>query len=309
MRPGLFSFPVLLTSWALALLAWVLVWWALPLAQGAAVQGVGGQFIGLSVPTWTQPWALVNEPSVGFAATRQAFWTYWLAPFLFAGLLALAARQLPAGDSLARHLFFIHLSFAAFALGFAWLPGLGLEDGLLAGLARFFSGKPGLLLWGAALLGGLGMGWAACSLASYLWWLPGQAKPMHKLLLWLSHLWVPAGLWVAWVALTSPAFPRKSLFTLAFAQALTGLQLGLRQPAHPLGRRHWQSQSLWLSWALVFLLAVPSFLAFAPRGGRPVGYLWGVEGPTSNLRRQVLPLPLKLPLVPAKPRGWSSPGS
>jgi phage shock protein PspC (stress-responsive transcriptional regulator) len=307
--PRIFSLPLLCTSWAFGLLAWVLVWWALPACQGFAVALAGGQWIGLAVPPWTQPWALVNEPSVGFAATRTALWSYWLSPFLAAAVLALLLPQLPTGSSWGARLLLLHLALAAANLGFAWLPGLGVEDGLLAGLARFFGLDPVLAPWGGVALTVLLQAPPLAWFASHLWHGPGGPTPARKLRLWAAHLVPPAASWLAAVAFTAPQLPRRSLATFLAAQLLALALLLGRKPPHPLGARELGRTTPFLAWALVLLLAVPSWVAFAPAAGRPKGYLWGRERLTSNVRREVLRLPLKLPLGHGAPRGSSSPGS
>lgn len=307
MPRGLLGLPQVLTSWLWAATAWVLVWWALPVAQGLATAAAGGQFIGLSLPTWTQPWALVNEPSVGFAASRTALWAYWLPPFVLAGVLALVLPQLPTGPSLARHLFCHHLAFASACLGLAWLPSLGLEDGLLAGLSRFAKQDPQLWRWGLALLAGVLVRPVVTALASSLWHLPGGPTTGRKLLTWALHLGVPAGLWLGLVAASAPRFPAASLPPFLAALVLSLLWALVARPPHPLRQRELYPASTWLALALVFLLVVPSLVAFSPVGTRPRGYLWGRERMTSNVRPEILKI--TLPLSPAARPGASVPGS
>lgn len=307
MPRGLFSLPVLLASWALAATAWVLVWWTLPLVQGLATAAAGGQFIGLSLPTWTQPWALVNEPSVGFAATRAALWAYWLAPFLAAAILAAAAPQLPAGASLARHLFFAHASLAAAFLGLAWLPAVGGEDGLLAGLSRFFRQDPRLWQWGMVVLAGILAAPAVRGVASCLWHLPQGPTAFRKFSAWLLHVGVPAALWLAFVGLSAPAWPTAPLPPFLLALLLSVLWAVATKPPHPLRRRELYRASPWLAWAAALLVVAPSVVVFAPAAGRPKAYLWGTERMTSNVRPGTVKI--TLPLAPAARRGSSAPGS
>ncbi|MFN3414024.1 MAG: hypothetical protein ACK42L_08200 [Thermoanaerobaculum sp.] len=307
MPKGLLSLPALLTSWLLAACAWVLVWWVLPVIQGLGTAAAGGQFIGLSLPTWTQPWALVNEPSLGFAATRTALWAYWLSPFLAAFLLALVLPQLPCGTSLSVQLFLSHLALAAVCLGLAWLPSLGLEDGLLAALSRFFKQDPQLWRWGMALLAGILVRPVVLGLGSSLWHLPKGPTLGRRLLTWALHVGVPAGLWVAWVWASAPCFPVASLPPLLLVLLLSSVWALAAKPPHPLRQRKLYGASPW--WALFFalLLVVPSLWVFSPAGLRPKGYLWGVERVTSNVRPETLKI--TLPLSPAARRGSSAPGS
>lgn len=307
MPKGLLSLPALLTSWLLAACAWVLVWWALPVIQGLATAAAGGQFIGLSLPTWTQPWALVNEPTVGFAATRTALWAYWLPPFLAAFLLALVLPQLPPGTSLSRHLLLSHLALAASGLGFAWLPSLGLEDGLVAGLSRFFHQDPQLWRWGMALVAGILVRPVVLGLGSYLWHLPGGPTFGRKLVTWALHVGVPAGLWLAWVLASAPRFPVASLPPFLLVLLLSLAWALAAKPPHPLRQRELYGASPWLALAFALLLVVPSLWVFSPAGLRPRGYLWGVERMTSNVRSETFKI--TLPLSPAARRGSSAPGS
>lgn len=306
MPRGLLGLPQLLTSWLWAATAWVLVWWALPLAQGVATAAAGGQFIGVSLPTWTQPWALVNEPSVGFAATSNALWAYWLPPFVLACVLALVLPQLPSGASLSQHLFLSHVAFASACLGLGWLPSLGLEDGLLAGLSRFFKQDPQVWRWGMALLAGVLVRPVVTGLTSSLWHLPGGPTFSRKLATWGLHLGMPAGLWLALVAVSAPAIPAASLPPFFAVLLLSGLWAAAAKPPHPLRPRELYPASAWLALALTLLLVGPSLLVFSSAGLRPKGFLWGVERMTSNVRPETLRI--TLPLSPAARRAPSGPG-
>ncbi len=307
MARGFLGLPQVLTSWLVAASAWVLVWWALPMAQGLATAAVGGQFIGVSLPTWTQPWALVNEPSVGFAATRTALWAYWLPPFLMAVFLALLLPQLPPGPSLARQLFFHHGAFAAACLGLGWLPTLGLEDGLLAGLSRFFKQDPQLWRWGMVLLGGVLVRPVVTGLGSTLWHLPGGPTAGRRLLLWGLHLGVPAGLWLLAVLAFAPRFPAASLPPFLGVLLVSLLWAVTAKPPHPLGRRELSRASLYLALGSALLLVAPSLVVFSPAALQPKGYLWGGERMTSNVRKEIVKV--TLPLSPAARRGPSAPRS
>ncbi|MGQ9751102.1 MAG: hypothetical protein ACUVRE_00390 [Thermoanaerobaculaceae bacterium] len=309
MTSRILSWPVVTSSIGLAVLAWVFLWWLLPIAQGLGTWGTGGSFIGLSVPTWTQPWALVNEPSVGFAATRTALWAYWLAPFLLAAFLVFCSLQLPAGTSLLRHLFLVHLAWGASFLGLAWLAGLGLEDGLISGLARFFHLNPKAVLAGLQVLAGVGTRFPAVTLASYLWHLPQGPTPGRRLLLWLFHLLPVAVLWVCLAVLAAPRVPMISVALGAVTTLSALLWLVIAKPPHPRRQRELLRAAPLLTWGLVFLFATPSFFAFSHWKGRPLGFLWGKEGLTSNVRQQVLRVPLKRLLFPESPPARFSPGS
>lgn len=307
MPPRILSLGVLVTSLLVAACAWVLVWWLLPLAQGLATAMAGGQFIGVSVPTWAQPWALVNEPSVGFAATRTALWAYWLPPFALAVLGALLLPQFPAGVSLARHLFLNHLALAFALLGLGWLPGLGLDDGLLSGLSRFFGLEARLWLWVAALAAGLLTRPAVLAFTAYLWHTPGGPTPGRKAAVWAAHSGGPAASWLGFVAATAPRFPREALAPFLLALVLSLLWAVGTKPPHPLRTREIGAKAAWLALALALVVVAPSLVAFSPLALRPRGYLWGVERLTSNVRPEIRKL--KLPLSPAAQPGSSAPRS
>lgn len=292
----------------LGVLTWVFLWWLLPIAQGLGTWAVGGSFIGVSAPSWTQPWALVNEPSVGFAATRTALWAYWLSPFLLAATLAFCSLQVPAGSSLLRHLFLVHLAWGASFLGLAWLPGLGLEDGLVTGLARFFHVNPKFALGGFLALSVLATRFPAVNLASNLWHLPQGPTWGRRLLLWLLHLLPVAAFWTFFAVLPAPRVPLASVVFGGITSLSALLWLLFAKPPHPLGRREWPRAAPLLPWGLVLFLATPSFFAFSPWGARPLGFLWGKEGLTSNVRPEVLRVPLRRLLSPGSPPAGSSPG-
>ncbi|MCX7894433.1 MAG: hypothetical protein N2447_00545 [Thermoanaerobaculum sp.] len=301
------SLPVLLASWLWALGSWALFWGFLPVSQGLATWAAGGEFIGLSLAPWTQPWALVNQPSPGFAATNTALWSYWLPPFLWAVAVALVLPQLPPGNSLHRHLLLLQGATGAAFLGLGWLPGLGLEDGLLAGLARFFHQDPHLWRWGTALLAVLLLRPVTVALCSYLWYGRRGPTPRRRMVAVGLHLAIPAGLWVVLVALTAPRLPLASLGPFALVAVGTVTWAAFGKPPHPRRGREFFPRRLWLALAWVLLAVMPLGTAALPVEGRAKGYLWGQERMTSNVRREIHRL--RLPLFPATPPAKSWPGS
>jgi hypothetical protein len=100
-------------------------------------QGVGSvlggcRWIGLSTPVDQQVWALVNQPTLAFAARSIAV-GYWLGAPLAALLVAvLVVPYIPRPQSLAAELSAVQLAWFAAVYGLAWIPLLDLDDGHLA---------------------------------------------------------------------------------------------------------------------------------------------------------------------------------
>lgn len=277
---------VLLLSWLLAATLWPLLWLLLPVAQGVGVSAVGGEWIGVSAPWGSQPWALVNQPSVGFSATRAALLGYWLPPLVLALVVTLLLPPfMPSGQGWASELAVYHGATAAAVLGLGLAPPLGVGDGPAAGLEVFWRVPSLLVVLLAALAGVAGATMASLRLASPLWLAPGGPTRRRRVLIPLLHAGPPLALWLA-VVCCGGWRPRTA------AAVVAGAVLGLAVVASawfvtraPLVRRRAAGWGT-LIMASVLAVAAGGLLAWAgaPRAGAPKGFLWGEERMTSNVR-------------------------
>lgn len=277
---------VLLLSWLLAAALWPLLWLLLPAAQGVGVSAVGGEWIGLSAPWGSQPWALVNQPGVGFSATRAALVGYWLPPLVVPLLLALLLPPfMPSGQGWVGELAVYHTASAAAVLGLGLAPSLGVADGPAAGLEVFWKLPSLLVVLLAALAGVIGATMASLRLASPLWLAPGGPTRRRRVLIPLLHAGPPLALWQVTVCLAGWR-PRSA------AAMVAGAVLGVVVVASawfvtraPLVRRRGAGWGTIVT-AGVLAVTIGGLLAWAgaPQAGSPRGFLWGEERMTSNVR-------------------------
>lgn len=276
-------------SWSTALLVWPLTWWLLASAQGLGVALLGGQWIGLSVPFGAAPWGLVNEPSISFAVSRGALFGYWLAPLLLAATLALIAPPLlPGGGAWFGELVVFHLAFSCAFLGLGWSPPLGLGDGTVAGLERFWEVEPLVTVGLALAVAVIAVQASAVRLVAPLWDAPGGPLRRRRVAAAFAHGAVPAG---AWCGAAMAIGWRPPAATVATASVVVVALLGaawLWVPRHPRLRRRQPVPGRVLATAVVGICLLLVALWFgAPRAGRAQAVLWAAEGTTSNVRSEL----------------------
>ena len=298
---------VLALSWLLSAVLWPVVWLLLPAAQGVGVMIAGGEWIGVSAPWGSQPWALVNQPGVGFAATRAALWAYWLPPLVVPLLLALLLPPLmPSGQGWVSELGIYHAATASAVLGLGLAPSLGVGDGPAAGLETFWQIPSLWVVLLAALVGATGATMASLRLASPLWLAPGGPTRRRRLLVPLLHAGPPLALWLVGVWLGGWR-PRTAATVVAGAVfGLAVVASGWFVTRAPLVRRR---AAGWGTMVLASFLAIGigTLLAWAgaPQGGSPKGFLWGEERMTSNVRSGTVRIELKRPPAQTGPRALS----
>jgi hypothetical protein len=287
------SVRTVLLSWLTSAVAWPLAWMLLAVAQGVGVVLLGGGWIGVAVPLGQHPWGLVNEPSVAFASSRGALFGYWLAPMLLAVVVAVA---LPVSVSVRRwwgELFVFHLALASAVLGLGWAPALGMEDGPIAGLARFWEVDSSLVVVVAAVVGVATVQLAVVRLGSHLWPLQGGPRRLRRITAVLTHTIPPALVWVALSALLG--WPLLSTSCLAMAAVLVGAWLAawLWLPRAPLRTPPEVGARGWIV-ATVAALLVAALAAWAgsPAKGGARALLWGSRGMTNNVRSNMTVVPL-----------------
>lgn len=300
------SFRILALSWLAALLTWPLVWLALASAQGLGVAVQGGEWIGAAVPWGQQPWGLVNQPHVGFAATRGALVGYWLPPLLAAlGLATVPAALLPSGRGWPSELVLIQVSLGAGLLGLGWAPGLGIADGPIAGLVRFWSVPEWSVLAAAPILGAAGVYAALARLGGYLWQTPSGPTRVRRLVAALLHAGAPALAWPpAALALGWQPNPR-ALAGLAVVLLGSLVASWIWVPRAPLrSRREPGWGSYLVMGAMVAVLLIPIAWAGMAVDGHARALLWTEPGATNNVRPNMVVvrvMPRRVPEAPPEP--------
>jgi hypothetical protein len=145
-RPDPMTPTGLLASWLAAAVAVPLALFVAAAGQGLGALFAGCRWIGLSVPWVRQPWALVNQPVVNFAALPEAT-GYWLGSLV--APLAVAVLAIPLSlrlRSLTSQLLVVQCAWMANVVAVAWQPAL---DPDLSHVSRWlgFRGLPPELRW------------------------------------------------------------------------------------------------------------------------------------------------------------------
>lgn len=302
---------VVIASWADALLLWPLAWLVPLVAQGLGVVLVGGSWIGVSAPLGVQPWALVNEPGVGFAATRAALFGYWLAPFLGVAAVALVLTLLLSGGrSWHGEMGLFHLATAATVLGLGWLPALGLEDGPVDGLSTFWEVAPAVSVAAAAAVGAVLAALAAQRLLGHLWHHPTGPTRRRRLAAVVLHAVVPALAWAGATVAVGWPLPARAAAGAGAVVAGPLLAAFVLVPRAALRRRETPGRA-----GVAAALAVGGTVAVAvgwlgaPVHGHARGLLWGVPDGIDNIRPEVVRVEVRPRRVPPAPPAPSTPGS
>jgi hypothetical protein len=303
MRKNPLSPRVLVLSWAAALLAWPLAWLSLAVAQGLGTWAAGGNWIGVAVPLGLHPWGLVNQPSIAFADTEASLFLYWLTPLIWAlAVTVLLPTLVPVPPSWISEAFVFQLATASAVLGLGWAPPLGIADGPAAGLARFWDIPPTVFVSVSAALGAFVVQIAGMRMTSHLWGEPGGPTRRRRVLVALTHAFVPAAAWGLAVRALRWEFPLEAVVTAATVLAGTLLGAWLFVPRAPLRPRPD------VGWGKVVAVAVLGIAAFsaalwagAPRRGGCRALVWGEPGQTSNLRPGMEVVRLTLHPAPRKP--------
>lgn len=286
MVPNPFTPRVLTVSWLTAGLSWPAVWLALAVSQGVGVAIQGGEWIGLALPWGQHPWGLVNQPHVGFAASRGALFGYWLLPLLTAASIGLLPTLLGSSErGWTGELALIQISLGGCVLGLGWAPGLGVADGPAAGLARFWAVPPWSLPLTAALFGAVAIHGPVTRLGGFLWQTPAGPTRTRRLLVTLLHVAVPA---LAWGLASTALGWQPSLRALAALVLVLGSSFAAAWawvPRAPLRTRRLPG---WGGLAILALTAL-AVIAAATTAGRAVNgharaLLWGQPSLTNNVR-------------------------
>lgn len=271
-------------------------------AQGLGVVLQGGEWIGVSLAWGQHPWALVNQPHVGFAATRGALVGYWLAPMMAGLLLAVLPALLLSGQGWTGELLVLQTAMAGALLVLGWAPGLGLEDGPAAGLARFWRLPPWLLPLAGAIAGGVAIHVPTTRLCAFLWHSSPGPTRRRRVFTVLLHGTLPALLWIVAVASAGWPLPGHALAGLGVVALGSMLAAWVWLPRSPLRPRALPGWPGWLALAVISLvLAGVSGWAGSASGGKARALVWGHPGMTNNVRPAMVVTRLTPPPAPAVP--------
>jgi len=299
-EPGMAAPASVVGSWMAAAAALPLALLLAAAGQGLGALAGGCSWIGLSLPLDRPVWALVNQPTLNFAALAGATW-YWLGSWLLPVLTACGILGLrPRTRALLVELLCLQLAWAAVGVAGAWLPLLDLEDGHLARWLALHR-LPAALLWAAPAAAAL----AAILPTIRLLALARRRRPdigrLGRVALVCVHLGVPSGAWagLAWLVRRELPLPAPGGLALPFAVAF-GLAWLRYPPAH-VGRLE-RPTILGFAALAVAIAVAAAALWYGGRplpGGRAAGLLWGHPGDFNNIRPWVEPQMLELPDRPS----------
>ena len=290
--------PVPLLRPQIILLSWLVAAAALPAAvvlvaagQGLGALAGGASWIGVCTPIHRQPWAIVNEPALTFAASSHAA-GYWLGSVVLPALIAAAAIGfLPRRRTLASELAAVQLAWACAAAALGIVPPL---DGAEGHVARWLQlhRLPGAAVWAVPLAGTV----LALPAALHLLALDREAvrapSRLRRIAVVTVHLLVPAAAWLLVIGRLRGAVPRGS--AAGFAAVALGTLLAAaaavprRLPFHPeppgAGTFLRVLAAAALLWAAVLAAGRPL------PGNRAAALLWGRPSATNTLRSWMEPV-------------------
>lgn len=282
------------------------------LGQGLASLPGGCRWIGITLAVDHQPWALLNQPNLGFSGRPGAF-GYWFGGIILCLLVGLlSVRLLPRPRRLGWELLSFQLAWMSVAVGVCWLPLLDSWDGHVSHYLRLHSASPAWV-WIFPILGA----WVALipvfRLLALLRSADRAASGLKRCLCVMAHFGLPT---LAW-AIFGLALELPLLQSAASSDSLPGLELLLREfwppvvgallpllaallmaaRAYP---RPWSfpmgslsgKQFVAAILSLVFFVGL-FLIAGAPLGnGQSRGLLWAQPNSRNNIRTWVAPIQL-----------------
>ncbi len=282
------------------LASWLLAAVALPLALVLAMLGqavgamLGGcRWIGMSLPLDHSVWALVNQPTLDFAA-RPAAVGYWLGSLVLPLVVALLGIGfVPRPRSLGAELAAVQITWAAAVVAVAWLP---LLDPLEGHLARWLAlGRhPTELISVAPAVAAIATVPAVLRLLALLRGARRQSGRGLRLGAVLLHLVLPCAAGLGAAATLLHPTPVAALIgaaapsVVALAIAWYGYPTPFVHPLTALGGRTFVVAALAavLLWAMVWTTGRPL------GDGTSAGVLWGRSNGFNNIRPWIQPTPL-----------------
>lgn len=263
------------------------------LGQGVGSMMGGCRWIGLSTPVDQQVWALVNQPTLAFAARSSAI-GYWLgAPLLVLLVALLTVPFVPRPQTMAAELLAVQLAWFAAVYGLAWIPLVDLDDGHLARWL-FLRRLPSWLVFVAPAAGALASLASSLRLLALVAGARRAAGRVTRLGAVTLHLVLPLATGIALANLIAgkllmvPVIASLLGPMLALALAWVGLPRPHVFPLAPV-------TAVGLGRLLAMAVVLAGLVAFAGRplpDGRRSGLVWARPSDTNNIRPWVDPTPL-----------------
>ncbi len=288
---NLMSLRGLLASWLAAAFAYPAALLLAACGQGIGAVLAGCRWIGLSIPPHREVWALVNEPSPGFAS-QQAATPYWLGSVALPLVVAFTAiALLPRPRRITSELVTAQLAMAAAAVGGAWLPLVEPSESHLARWLAFRRWPDELVLL-APLLAVAAVVLPTLRVLALARIHHREMPRLLRVATVLLHLVLPAATFVAVATALLGRVPVSAAVAVLFAVAVApivafiGYPPALVRPVEGVGGRQ-------LAWWLVAALAAVSMVGLAGRplpSDRVSGVLWGRPAAYDNIRRWIEPL-------------------
>jgi hypothetical protein len=281
-----------LASWLFAVLSVPLTILTAAVGQGLGTLVVGGGWIGLCTPWDQQPWALVNEPTVNFAASLAAT-GYWcgsgIAPLLVAILGGPLSLRLV---TLTGQLFMVQWGWASVVIGLAWLPAL---DPQVSHVTRWlqFRGLATELRWLlilAAVAAAVPLVLRLLSLARIASYHLGRWR---RLAVVVVHLIPIPSLWIAVSIVVRGSVPIEACVAVCLPLAAAVMVPWFGYPM-PLTHAIAPVRSMAFAYVAALIVAVGLVMWFAGRplpGNRTAAIQWASSGATNNIRAWMQPLP------------------
>lgn len=280
----------ILLGWLVAALAAPTTLLLAVLGQGVGAVLGGSSWIGISTPWTRPPWALVNQPTVDFAASSGALGYWFGSSALLLAVAALGVPLLPRPRTLAAELAVVQLSWSAAFVGGCWLPLLDPDDGHPARWLALHD-LPTQLVWavpGAAAL-------AAVPVVVHLLQLVRGARHHAgrgaRLAAVTVHLVVPAATWIGLQRLLADGLRAAPAVAVALPAAVVVGLAWARYPRPHGGPLEPLSAGSFLRLTAIF--AAGAILVVA--AGRPLpggtvsGLLWATPDPLNNVRPWIEP--------------------
>ncbi len=274
-----------LLGWLAAALAAPVTLLLAALGQGVGAVLGGSSWIGVSTPWTRPPWALVNQPTIDFAASSAALGYWFGSTAVLLAVAGLGASLLPRPRTLAAEVAVVQLSWSAAFIGGCWLPLLDPDDGH-PGRWLALHGLPTQLTWGVAGVAALAAAPVAVHLLRLVRGARHHAGRGARLAAVTVHLVVPAAAFLALQRLLAGELRAAPALAVALP-AVVALVLAWARYPRPHGRPL-EPVSAGSFLRLVAALAVAvTLVAVAGRplpGGSAAGLLWGVPDPLNNIR-------------------------
>lgn len=283
---------VILKTWLLAASTFPAAMVFAAVGQGIGSTLGGCRWIGVTCPVDRPAWALVNEPTLSFAATDGAL-GYWLGSWVFPLVIAAGAIAfIPRTRSVAGELSVVQLAWGAVIGGVALQPVLDPATSHIAQWSALHD-LPDQLVWFAPAVAGSVAFIPALRVLALAREGRRSLRRVTRLAVVVVHLVLPAAAWGLLVLASGG--PSWTIAVAVAAPSLTALAVAFYGLPPRLGHRLAPGTFSSSVAALLIAIVVWAFIAVAgaPTGrGLRSGVLWAEPNARNNLRDWVNPRPL-----------------